>query len=152
MLKSKRFVKKTKRGAVLTVTAEHYLRKDIWCGYTHCTVCKVTPTPTHTPTIHNLRLVHIHSLAPSSYHPPSASSPLPTAHSLITRTSWTWAPMLTASPHVPLLVRTLGTNSFFARKTAQAQATRHPHPRHIVPVDLTLTPESTCIALHRRGS
>eukprot|EP00037_Helgoeca_nana_P036307 m.10789 g.10789 ORF g.10789 m.10789 type:complete len:1012 (+) comp7149_c0_seq1:34-3069(+) len=40
MLKSKRFVKKTKRGAVLTVTAEHYLRKDIWCGYTHCTVCK----------------------------------------------------------------------------------------------------------------
>jgi hypothetical protein len=50
-LKSKRFVKKTKRGAVLTVTAEHYLRKDIWCGYTHCTVCKVTPT--HTPHTHH---------------------------------------------------------------------------------------------------
>eukprot|EP00038_Savillea_parva_P009841 m.186189 g.186189 ORF g.186189 m.186189 type:complete len:1044 (+) comp16690_c0_seq1:60-3191(+) len=40
MLKSKKFVKKTKRGAVLTVTAEHYLRRDIWCGHARCVVCK----------------------------------------------------------------------------------------------------------------
>jgi hypothetical protein len=41
MLKSKKFVKKTKRGAVLTVTAEHYLRRDIWCSHERCAVCKV---------------------------------------------------------------------------------------------------------------
>lgn len=36
MLKSRRFVKKTKKGAVVTVNREHYLRTDIACGLRHC--------------------------------------------------------------------------------------------------------------------
>ncbi|XP_050397499.1 exosome complex exonuclease RRP44 [Patella vulgata] len=39
MLTSKVFVKKTKRGGVLKVVREHYLRDDITCGSQHCTKC-----------------------------------------------------------------------------------------------------------------
>ncbi len=35
-------VKKTKKGKVLKVVNEHYLRDDIWCGSQLCTVCKPT--------------------------------------------------------------------------------------------------------------
>lgn len=40
MLASKTFVKKTKRGNVLKIVREHYLRDDIWCGSKWCTKCK----------------------------------------------------------------------------------------------------------------
>jgi exosome complex exonuclease DIS3/RRP44 len=36
MLKSKSFVKKTKRGSVVKVVKEHYLRDDIGCGSEKC--------------------------------------------------------------------------------------------------------------------
>lgn len=40
MLASKTFVKKTKKGAVVKVVREHYLRDDVWCGVTGCKICK----------------------------------------------------------------------------------------------------------------
>lgn len=40
MLTSKTFVKKTKKGNVLKVVREHYLRDDIWCGSKLCKICK----------------------------------------------------------------------------------------------------------------
>ena len=40
MLASKTFVKKTKKGAVVKVVREHYLRDDVWCGVIGCTLCK----------------------------------------------------------------------------------------------------------------
>ncbi|KAI9142132.1 exosome complex exonuclease RRP44 [Paraphysoderma sedebokerense] len=39
MLRSKAFVKKTKKGAVVTVVKEHYLRDDIYCGSQYCRTC-----------------------------------------------------------------------------------------------------------------
>lgn len=40
MLASKTFVKKTKKGAVLKVVREHYLRDDVWCGARGCSACR----------------------------------------------------------------------------------------------------------------
>lgn len=40
MLANKTFVKKTKRGAVVKVVREHYLRDDVWCGVSGCRQCK----------------------------------------------------------------------------------------------------------------
>ena len=40
MLKSKVFVKKTRRGKVVKIVREHYLRDDIWCGSKACTQCE----------------------------------------------------------------------------------------------------------------
>ena len=40
MLTNKTFVKKTKRGAVVKVVREHYLRDDVWCGVRGCGECK----------------------------------------------------------------------------------------------------------------
>ena len=45
MLKSKSFVKKTKKGAVLKVVREHYLRDDVWCGVKGCKKCKHEAPP-----------------------------------------------------------------------------------------------------------
>eukprot|EP00040_Diaphanoeca_grandis_P015316 m.77993 g.77993 ORF g.77993 m.77993 type:complete len:1019 (+) comp25067_c0_seq1:139-3195(+) len=42
MLKRNKFVKKTRRGTVLNENREHYLRKDIWCGYVGCSSCQHT--------------------------------------------------------------------------------------------------------------
>ncbi|KAJ3216693.1 exosome catalytic subunit dis3 [Dinochytrium kinnereticum] len=39
MLHSKAFVRKTKRGNVVKIVKEHYLRDDIYCGVTGCTKC-----------------------------------------------------------------------------------------------------------------
>ncbi|XP_022091521.1 exosome complex exonuclease RRP44-like [Acanthaster planci] len=39
MLTSKSFVKKTKKGSVIKVVREHYLRDDIWCGSELCEIC-----------------------------------------------------------------------------------------------------------------
>ncbi len=40
MLKGKSFVKKTKRGGVVMVQQERYLRDDIPCGFTACSHCQ----------------------------------------------------------------------------------------------------------------
>lgn len=48
MLRSKSFVKKTKKGAVLKVVREHYLRDDVWCGVKGCTKCKHEAPPLET--------------------------------------------------------------------------------------------------------
>ncbi len=40
MLKTKIFVKKTRRGGVVRVVREHYLRDDIYCGAAHCNLCE----------------------------------------------------------------------------------------------------------------
>lgn len=39
MLTSKTFVKKTKRGSIIKIVREHYLRDDITCGSESCTEC-----------------------------------------------------------------------------------------------------------------
>ena len=39
MLKSKSFVKKTKKGNIVKVVREHYLRDDLSCGSTLCSSC-----------------------------------------------------------------------------------------------------------------
>ena len=44
MLKTKTFLRKTKRGSVIKIVREHYLREDIWCGLAECSVCKTDAT------------------------------------------------------------------------------------------------------------
>lgn len=39
MLRQKTFVKKTKKGSILKVVREHYLRDDIYCGLPACKEC-----------------------------------------------------------------------------------------------------------------
>ncbi|KAI8821472.1 uncharacterized protein EV422DRAFT_43764 [Fimicolochytrium jonesii] len=39
MLRNKAFIRKTKRGTVVKIVKEHYLRDDIYCGATTCAVC-----------------------------------------------------------------------------------------------------------------
>ena len=39
MLKSKTFMKKTRKGGVMKIVREHYLRDDVWCGVKSCTQC-----------------------------------------------------------------------------------------------------------------
>ena len=41
--KENSFVKKTRRGAIVKVVREHYIRDDIWCGVTGCRECKGDP-------------------------------------------------------------------------------------------------------------
>jgi exosome complex exonuclease DIS3/RRP44 len=45
MLKSKSFVKKTRKGTVVSVQREHYLRDDIACGFSGCAVCSSELSP-----------------------------------------------------------------------------------------------------------
>ncbi|XP_065668726.1 exosome complex exonuclease RRP44 isoform X2 [Hydra vulgaris] len=40
MQKSKIFVKKTRKGGIIKIVREHYLRDDIWCGSEGCTQCE----------------------------------------------------------------------------------------------------------------
>ena len=39
MLKNKVFIKKTRRGKILKIVREHYLRDDITCGAVICVNC-----------------------------------------------------------------------------------------------------------------
>ena len=39
MLAQKTFIKKTRRGNIIKVVREHYLRDDIWCGASSCSLC-----------------------------------------------------------------------------------------------------------------
>ncbi|CEP19826.1 hypothetical protein [Parasitella parasitica] len=45
MLRSKSFVKRTRKGNVVKVVKEHYLRDDISCSSEICKVCSKTPAP-----------------------------------------------------------------------------------------------------------
>ena len=46
MLTNKSFVKKTRKGAIVKVVREHYLRDDIWCGsHACCGDCKQDDDP-----------------------------------------------------------------------------------------------------------
>ncbi|KAJ9592683.1 hypothetical protein L9F63_015655, partial [Diploptera punctata] len=40
MLTTKTFLRKTKKGNILKIVREHYLRDDIWCGSEICIICK----------------------------------------------------------------------------------------------------------------
>ncbi|XP_058054105.1 exosome complex exonuclease RRP44 [Anopheles bellator] len=42
MLTNKVFMKKTKRGNILKIVREHYLRDDIWCGIKSCRKCPLS--------------------------------------------------------------------------------------------------------------
>ena len=39
MLKTKTFVKKTRKGGVMKIVREQYLRDDVWCGVKNCSHC-----------------------------------------------------------------------------------------------------------------
>jgi len=43
MLAQKTFIKKTRRGNIIKVVREHYLRDDIWCGSPLCQLCDQEP-------------------------------------------------------------------------------------------------------------
>ena len=43
MLKSKVFTKKTRKGKILKIVREHYLRDDIWSGTTHIPLTDAEP-------------------------------------------------------------------------------------------------------------
>ena len=42
-VRQKTFVRKTKRGKIIKIVREHYLRDDVWCGSVLCTECPQTP-------------------------------------------------------------------------------------------------------------
>ncbi|KAJ3154528.1 exosome catalytic subunit dis3 [Geranomyces michiganensis] len=50
MLKNTAFVRKTKRGTVIKVVKEHYLRDDIFCGVATCKKCPASVNAATTPT------------------------------------------------------------------------------------------------------
>jgi hypothetical protein len=56
MLKSKAFVKRSKRGGIVNVVREHYLRDDIPCGFAGCSTC-VQVTPVLSPTAKRLTVI-----------------------------------------------------------------------------------------------
>lgn len=67
MLNSKTFVKKTRKGGVVKVVREHYLRDDIGCGIESCSVCVSTHVESNislNPNPGN----DDHSLCPSSHY------------------------------------------------------------------------------------
>ena len=41
----KTLVKKTKKGSVIQVVREHYLKDDVWCGVQGCTACSQDDPP-----------------------------------------------------------------------------------------------------------
>ncbi len=67
MKKSKSFVKKTRRGAVVKVVSEHYLRDDIWCGVKGCLKCKhEKPTLENCPVRESDLVSQAHFLVPDT--------------------------------------------------------------------------------------
>ncbi|KAI9002338.1 hypothetical protein BC832DRAFT_561272 [Gaertneriomyces semiglobifer] len=58
MLRNKAFVRKTKRGTVVKVVKEHYLRDDLSCGWAHCEQCSnkdhTLTSPRMVPEISNM--------------------------------------------------------------------------------------------------
>ncbi|KAI8807108.1 hypothetical protein BJ742DRAFT_813489 [Cladochytrium replicatum] len=67
MLKSKAFVRKTKKGNVIKVVKEHYLRDDIFCGIPGCQSCPLPAGVTRDGSI-------LESLVPDLSKPPAPPS------------------------------------------------------------------------------
>ena len=66
-MRSKSFVKKTRKGAVVKVVREHYLRDDVWCGVKGCGKCKQeTPPLEACPVIESDLCPHPHYLLPDT--------------------------------------------------------------------------------------
>ena len=78
MLKQKTFIKKTKRGAILKVVREHYLRDDIYCGLPRCPDCPNEASVEAGLTVGPLL---------TKDFPPSQSSLIPEPHFLIVDTN-----------------------------------------------------------------
>ncbi|XP_071510862.1 exosome complex exonuclease RRP44-like [Diadema antillarum] len=67
MLTSKSFVKKTRRGGVIKIVREHYLRDDIWCGSEACGKCSMDkPVLSKEPSIDNSLCGFPHYLLPDT--------------------------------------------------------------------------------------
>ena len=62
MLKSKSFVKKTKKGNVVKVVKEHYLRDDITCGISGCKSCTPIAVAGHLPMPISFDITEAHPL------------------------------------------------------------------------------------------
>ena len=52
-LAQKTFYRKTKRGKILKVVREHYLRVDIWCGIEKCPSCLGSADENEEPLMNN---------------------------------------------------------------------------------------------------
>lgn len=67
MLRSKSFVKKTKKGKVIKVVKEHYLRDDISCASLTCKTCdKNTTKPVLSDTPRSTTTIKPHYLIPDT--------------------------------------------------------------------------------------
>ena len=69
MLTSKTFVKKTRKGNVLKVTREHYLRDDVGCGIDNCSLCRAKTTDVvmdSCPTTNSKRCPFPHYILPDT--------------------------------------------------------------------------------------
>ena len=64
---SKTFMKKTKKGSVIQVVREHYLRDDVWCGVQGCTACSQDDPPLpNTPLMDSDLCPYPHYLVPDT--------------------------------------------------------------------------------------
>ncbi|KAJ3012471.1 exosome catalytic subunit dis3 [Thoreauomyces humboldtii] len=71
MLKNKAYVRKTKRGQVIKVVKEHYLRDDIYCGVAGCRKCTEQTTPVLTTPRKTAKAQNPHFIVPDTnvlYH------------------------------------------------------------------------------------
>ncbi|KAF7726252.1 exosome catalytic subunit dis3 [Apophysomyces ossiformis] len=66
MLRSKAFVKRTRKGNVVKVVKEHYLRDDITCSSTLCTVCQHQAQPILSDSPRQTSTIPAHYLMPDT--------------------------------------------------------------------------------------
>jgi exosome complex exonuclease DIS3/RRP44 len=71
MLRNKAFVKKTRKGGVVKVSREHYLRDDVWCGSEVCKKCEGEGTRNITSTLRSSACCvgHAACCSPDNWHP-----------------------------------------------------------------------------------
>uniref|UniRef100_A0A336KCD1 Protein DIS3 homolog n=1 Tax=Culicoides sonorensis TaxID=179676 RepID=A0A336KCD1_CULSO len=65
MLTNNIYMRKTKRGNIIKIVREHYLRDDIWCGSGTCTICMHTPNDlilSSKPTTNSVKFDYHHYL------------------------------------------------------------------------------------------
>ncbi|KZT57597.1 RNB-domain-containing protein [Calocera cornea HHB12733] len=62
----RKFFRKTRRGRVIKVLRERYLRTDIGCGVAHCTLCSHLPAPDQQPALPRTGTPHAHF--PAGHH------------------------------------------------------------------------------------
>lgn len=69
MLTNKIFLKKTKKGSILKIVREHYLRDDIACGSSCCEICvfdEKGPVLNENPHNHSLQFTEEHYIIPDT--------------------------------------------------------------------------------------